>query len=231
MNYITPNKPNFQHILTLMVKELRIHLLQNIFILLTPFLILIAGYFLDYIYFNSFSLRDLFFYVIRIGIFMPIFFGEFLIEREFKRKPLIFIRIMPIPDTTVYLSKISFCFFILLLSQVPGMFFFSLYFKDFSAFAYTPIIFGLFSFFTTLTLLLVLKLGSRVSFLIINIPIEILINLWKAIENNFPNRAAQIIASQSLFLAASIFLLIGTYIFYRLGVRHFQTRDTLELVA
>ncbi len=34
-----------------------------------------------------------------------------------------------------------------------------------------------------------------------------------------------------LYLLASALLLIGSYIFYRLGVQHFLRRDTRELIA
>jgi len=86
-------------------------------------------------------------------------------------------------------------------------------------------------FITTVTFFLILKSSFRVTFLITNIAAAIFVYLWRTFEESYPVLAAQITVNYFLYILASGLLLLGTYIFYRLGVRHFLKRDTRELVA
>ncbi len=231
IGYILPEFNKMHLTCILCFKEIKIHLFLLIGTFFGPSLFTSYAFFLGILYFNSFEVHDCVFSINRFAIFVPLLFGEFFLARENQKKTYIFLRTLPISDRTSYLSKNIIAASVLLFSEIPSFLLLYLYFDRTPPFIYLIIIIAFLVFITTSSFLLILKFGFRVTFLITNITAEILIYIWRSFEEAHPVQAAQIIASQSLFLAASIFLLIGTYIFYRLGVRHFQTRDTLELVA
>jgi len=231
MNCLILRNRNYSTILTLILKELRISPYINLLILAVPTIFIASGFLLSVEYFEGFEVRDCTYLITRIGIFIPLFFGEFIIAREYKKGTYVLMRSMPISDEILYFSKNSFGFFILFVSEIPGFILLYLYFDNVPVFLYPLIIVCLLLFTTTLTLLLTLKFGLRVTFLMINITIEISIYLWKEFEDLYPESANYVSQSDLLYILASVLLLIGTYIFYRLGVRHFLMRDTRELIA
>ena len=140
-------------------------------------------------------------------------------------------RTLPIADHTYYLGKVGFSLSMLLASEIPSFIFLIIYFSNQNIYLYLDIVAALYSFSTALTLFLILKFGTRITFIVINVPTEILIYLWRTFEDDYPDKAEEIIASQAIFILGSILLLAGTYIFYRLGVSYFEKRDTQELVT
>ena len=215
----------------LCLKEVWIHLFPLIGTLFAPGLFIAYAFLLSVLYFDSFEVHDCVFSINRFAILVPLLFGDFFVAREKQKGTYIFLRTLPISDRTTYLSKniVACCF--LLISEIPGFLLLYLYFDRAPLFIYPIIIIAFLIFITTTTLFLILEFGFRVTFLITNITAEILIYLWRSFEESYPIPAAQITVNYLLYILASVLLLIGTCIFYRLGVRHFQKRDTLELVA
>ena len=196
-----------------------------------PSLFIYSGFLLSSFYFNSFEVRDCLFLISRIGILIPLLFSEFFLLRERKIKTYILIRSFPLSDSIMYLGKNSLCWIIIITSEIPGFILLYLPFSNSIPAAFPLTIISLLIFSTTFILFLSLKMGVKWTFFCTYAGAEVFIYLWRTFEGSHPALAAQIIVDQSLFLLASILLLIGTYIFYRLGVRHFQKRDTRELVA
>jgi len=196
-----------------------------------PTLLLLGGYLIDIFYFGSFRSRDCLFLIVRFGIFMPIFWGEYLVSRDILSKSYALTRSLPISDQLSYFSKLFFSSSALLLSEIPGIILLSSYFERSEIFLYLPTIFAILLISTSLTFYLILKTGSRVAFLAINIGVELFIYLWRTFEESYPEKASQIISSHPLFMIASALLILGTYFFYWLGVQHLVARDTKELVS
>ncbi len=225
------NNKKSKILFTLFLKDLKIHPYTNLFIFAFPTLFISIMYLVSITYFDSFETRDCIYLIGRMGIFMPLFYSESILEREHKKRTYILVRTLPISDETSYLSKNFFASFLIVISEIPGLVFLYLYFNYIPIHIYSLLLTCLFLFSTTLTLFLTLKFGLRLTFLITNIAAAIFIYLWRKFEDYYPVLAAQITANYLLYFLASALLLVGTYFFYRLGVRHFQKRDTRELVA
>ena len=215
----------------LIVKDFWNNLSQIFFTLLTPSLFIYSGLLISILYFKNFEIRDCLFLISRIGILTPLLFGEFFLIREGKNKTYILTRSFPVSDKIMYLGKNVLSWIIIIISEIPGFILLYLFFDNLIPLVFPLIILALIIFASTSTLFLSLKIGMKLTFFCTYVVTEIFIYLWRTFEDSYPERAGQVITSQFLFILASILLLAGTYIFYRLGVRHFQKRDTRELVT
>lgn len=231
MKIIAQNISKISLIFILGLKELRINLFALIITMFVPFFFIVFGFSLSILYFENFEIHNCIFLINRIGILVPLLFGEFFIARENKKGTYTLIRTMPISDRIMYLGKNVFGWCILIVSEIPGFSLLYIYFEETPLFIYPIIIISLLIFATTVTLFLILKFGFRATFLLTNVITETLIYLWREFEDLYPESANYVSQSDLLYILASVLLLIGTYIFYRLGVRHFLMRDTRELIA
>lgn len=222
---------NINLISILCLKEIRIHLFPIIVAFLMPGLFIAYAFFLGVLYFDSFEVHECIFSINRIAVLVTLVFGEFLVSREKQKGTYNFLRTLPVSDKNIYFAKNIVGWFVLLTSEIPGFLLLYNYFDETPLFIYPIIIISFLFFITTITLFLVLKFSFRATFLITNISAEILIYLWRTFEESHPALATQITVNSFLYISASFLLLVGTYVFYRLGVRHFLKRDTLELVA
>ena len=231
MGYLLQESGKIRVTIILCLKEVRIYLFPLIGAFFVPGIFIAYAFFLGVLYFDNFEIHDCIFSMNRIAILISLLYGELFVAREKQKRTYIFLRTLPISDSTAYLSKNIAGFGVLLISEIPGFLLLYLYFDEAPLFIYPIIIIAFLVFLTAITFFLILKFSFRITFLITNITAEIFIYLWRSFEESSPVLAAQITVNYFLYILASVLLLIGTYIFYRLGVRHFLKRDTRELVA
>ena len=231
MEYFKQNSGEIRLVIILCFKEVRIHLYPLIIAFFVPVLFVAYAYLLGVLYFDSFEVHECIYSMNIIAVLVTLLYGELFIAREKQKKKYIFLRTLPISDRITYLSKniVGWCF--LLISEIPGFLLLYIYFDKPPLIIYPMIVIAFLVFITTVTFFLILKSSFRVTFLITNIAAAIFVYLWRTFEESYPVLAAQITVNYFLYILASGLLLLGTYIFYRLGVRHFLKRDTRELVA
>ena len=224
-------KNKYVILLALFLKDLKLWAFANVITLTIPILFIVTIYFVITRYFDVFEMTECAYLIARIGVFMPLFYGEFILEREFKNGTYIFMRTVPISDRFLHLEKIIFSFIMVAISEIPALIFLLLYFDNYPKMIYYIILTSLLLFATSMTIFLILKVGLKITFLTTNIGISVLILAWKKLGEYYPDWVAQIVANYLLQFIGSALLLLAAYIFFELGVFHFKNRDTRELVS
>ena len=114
-------KKKYVILLALFLKDLKLWAFANVITLTIPILFIVTIYFVITRYFDVFEMTECAYLIARIGVFMPLFYGEFILEREFKNGTYIFMRTVPISDRFLHLEKIIFSFIMVAISKIPAL--------------------------------------------------------------------------------------------------------------
>lgn len=222
---------HIKQILLIVLKEVRINYFLIIFTSLTPILFIILSLFISSYYSSKLEVHDCIYCINRISILIPILYGEYFINKEMKSKTFILLRTMPLSEFHIFLGKNMIGWLSITVANIPGIIFLSINFDKIPILSYALIIFSFLAMATSSIICLVIKLGHRITFLLVNAGAVTAVYLWTEFEDIHPLMAENLSNNQLILGLLSLINIFGTYFFFRVGLKHFFMKDTRELVT